>query len=86
MPRRRPAVKLKAGDGGRRHHGTAAYPLPTLPRKRGRVNKRRGQKKRAPCVVASWRPVREIAREEIANLSSFVVAAPPMVQWAPIRH
>ncbi len=34
----------------------------------------------------SWRPVREIAREEIANLSSFVVAAPPMVQWAPIRH
>jgi hypothetical protein len=35
---------------------------------------------------ASWRPVREIAREEIAILSSFVAAARRMVQWAPIRH
>jgi hypothetical protein len=79
MPRRWPAVKLEAWDGGRRHHGTATSPHP---RKRGRVDKRRGQKKGRH---ASWRPVREIAREEIANLSSFVVAALPMVQWAPIR-
>src|SRR2546430_1923745 len=70
--------------------GTA--PTPILPGKERRRRRHirlpvggvgRGRKKGA---MRSWRPVREIAREEIANLSSFVAATRPMVQPAPVSY
>src|SRR5215472_13195842 len=68
MPRRQRVVKRPAGRWLRSSswHRRRAAP------------QERGLKKRAPYVVAP--SPREFAREEIANLSSFVVTAAPMVQ------
>ena len=67
MPRPQPAVKHPSLDGRGRHHGTAAE----SDRRAGT-----GKKGATHCGASA----RELLREEIANLSSFVVTAPPMVQ------
>src|SRR5712671_3465064 len=79
-----PSPLVGEGRGGGSCRGalscSAPQPPPPTPPHKGEGRRRWARKKGRHA----WRPVREIAREEIANLSSFVVAAPPMVQRAPV--